>query len=118
MALILIVDDSQDDLIFMTEFLKQAGHECRLASSGQDAMEHILVEKFQLIISDYQMNNGDGKWLLKEIKNISNPPPCIIITADRNHTEKDFKSLGAKGFCFKPLIWHQLKLEIDRLLVK
>lgn len=116
MALILVVDDSQDDLMFMTEFLKQAGHECRLASSGEEAIEQMNVEKFDLIISDLQMRNGDGNWLLNELGNIPHAPPCIIVTADRNLSERHFKVLGAKGFCFKPLIWHQLKLQVDRLL--
>ena len=118
MALILVVDDSQDDLIFMTEFLKQEGHECRLASSGEEAIEQMALENFHLIISDLQMKNGDGKWLLNELSNIPAAPPCIIVTADRNLNEKHFKVLGAQGFCFKPLMWHQLKLQIDRVLVE
>lgn len=92
--------------------------ECRMASSGRDALELLSLEKFNLVMSDLQMEYGDGAWLLEEMKNTFDPPPFILMTADRNRTENEFLQMGASGFIHKPIIWHQLRLLLDRVLVK
>lgn len=116
MALILIVEDSEDDLAFMAKFVQSFGHECRLASSGFEAMALLSVEKFDLILSDYMMENGDGLWLIKEMKQLEETVPCIIITADRSVSSDYLLSEGVSGICYKPIVWFQLKSEMDRLL--
>ncbi len=69
MALILVVDDSEDTLVLIKDFLIGLGHSCRLATSGKQALDILKTEDFDLIISDYQMDDGDGLWLLSELKN-------------------------------------------------
>lgn len=116
MALILVVDDSQDDLILIAEFLQGLGHCCRLATSGKLALDVLSAESFDLIISDYQMIDGDGVWLLQELKTMSSVPECILLTSDVNFDEDYFIQNGAAGFCGKPINWQNLTMEINRLL--
>jgi CheY-like chemotaxis protein len=116
MALILVVDDSQDDLILTAEFLRNLGHSCRLANSGEMALDVLSAEKFDLIISDYQMEDGDGVWLLHELQKLSSAPKCILLTSDVTYKADYFFNHGASGFSEKPLNWEKLKIEIDRLL--
>jgi CheY-like chemotaxis protein len=116
MALILVVDDSQDTLILVKDFLIGLGHTCRLAASGRQALDVLKAEDFDLIISDYQMENGDGLWLLNELKNELMALSCIMITADHTINKDQFISAGASAFCPKPINWPQLEKEIHRLL--
>lgn len=116
MALILVVDDSHDDLMILTRFLQELGHHCRIANSGKLALDVLSAEVFDLIISDFRMDDGDGVWLLNELKGLSNAPKCILITSDQTQNADYFFQQGAAGFCSKPLAWPSLKLEIDRLL--
>jgi CheY-like chemotaxis protein len=116
MALILVVDDSQDDLILVAGFLRNLGHSCRLATSGKLALDVLSAETFDLIISDYQMVDGDGVWLLNELQKISSAPKCILLTSDVTYSADFFLSHGAAGFTEKPLNWSKLRKEIDRLL--
>ncbi|MBA2404258.1 MAG: response regulator [Bdellovibrionales bacterium] len=116
MALILVVDDSQEALELMTDFILDLGHSCRLATSGKSAIDLLDVETFDLIISDYQMEDGDGIWLLGELKKRALPPKCIIITGDFSYNASYFFHHNAAGFCYKPVVWENLKKEITRLL--
>ena len=116
MALILVVDDSQDTLILIKDFLLDLGHSCRLAASGRQALDILTTENFDLIISDYQMDDGDGLWLLRELREVLTVPRCIMITADQTINKDQFISAGASAFCPKPIYWPQLAQEIHLLL--
>lgn len=116
MALVLVVDDSQDNLIFIKDFLMTLGHTCRLAASGRQALDILKEETFDLIISDYQMNDGDGLWLLTELKKDLSSPNCIVMTGDQTISQDQFFSAGACALCPKPIHWPQLEQEIRRLL--
>lgn len=116
MALILVVDDSQDDLILLKEFLLGLGHHCRLATSGKFALDVLSVEKIDLIISDFMMEDGDGIWLLQELKKIIDAPKCILMSSDTQYGVEHFIKSGAAAFCPKPVLWNNLRKEIDRLI--
>ena len=116
MPQILIVDDCPDSIIFLKEFIVTNGYACRFASSGQMAMELISLETFELVISDYQMENGDGIWFLNELKKINNPPKVIMTTADLKFSKEHFLDLGAAAFCPKPINWPELISAIETLL--
>lgn len=116
MSLILVVDDSEDNLILMMEFLTDLGHECRLANSGKMALEIISLESIDLIISDLQMEDGDGLWLLSKLKDQSESTKCIIVSSDSSHTDEFYRGIGAAGFFSKPLNWEHFKLALERLL--
>lgn len=116
MALILVVDDSQDDLEIVRDFLVTHSHSYRFASSGEEALKRLGDEKFDLIISDYHMKEGDGLWLLQELKKIAEAPHCIMVTGEFRYSPEFYFEKGAAALCFKPIIWAHLKAEIDRLL--
>lgn len=92
------------------------GHTCRLAASGRQALDVLKAEDFDLIISDYQMNDGDGLWLLGQLKKELAAPNCIVMTADQTINKDQFISAGASALCPKPIHWPQLAQEIHRLL--
>lgn len=116
MALVLVVDDSTDTLILIKDFLVGLGHTCRLAASGKQALDILKTEDIDLIISDYQMDDGDGLWLLNELKKELNAPSCIMITADQSIDRDQFIGAGASAFCPKPIQWSLLELEVHRHL--
>ncbi len=112
---ILIVDDSADNLAIINFFLKEE-YECLTASSGAEALELLRDISFDLIISDYQMQNGDGLWLLDKLKSLPSAPPCIILTSDLTKDADFFFKFGAQGFCPKHRILDLLLKEIRRIL--
>lgn len=116
MARILVVDDSLDLLSIIKDFLIGLGHSCLLASSGREALDILSSDVFDLIISDYEMDFGDGLWLLGELQKNENSPRCIIMTANLTIKIDQFISAGASSLCFKPIEWGELEQEIQRLI--
>jgi DNA-binding NtrC family response regulator len=78
---ILIVDDEQSMLDFLTLMLQKEGYDIITANDGAKAKEFIKKEKLDLIISDIKMPDIDGIELLKYIKEINPGATVILITA-------------------------------------
>jgi CheY-like chemotaxis protein len=62
---ILLVDDEEDFLDFMAEFLTEEGYEVTCASSGAEALGHLAAEPFDLLLSDINMPGMKGFELLE-----------------------------------------------------
>ena len=107
--LIYIVDDDEDDLLFIHDAFRAIGLEDVLKGffSGHDLIQYIRYTENerepQMIILDYQMPLLTGKELLQEVRNfphLSKVP--IIFYSDKinNAVEKELISAGALS-CIK-----------------
>lgn len=115
MKKILIVDDSKDNVSLVKYFLSDV-YDCLAAHSGEEALILMKDISFDLIISDYQMENGDGVWLLGQLNSIKTAPPCIILTADLTKEADFFIQAGAQGFCPRHRIMDSLLNEVKRII--
>ena len=68
MADILVVDDDQSIATAFEHFLSFEGHDCRLASNVEEALEMIGERRPTLIMMDVRMPGVDGLQGLKEIR--------------------------------------------------
>ncbi len=59
---------------------KGPGIQSRTVTSAQEAMKIIPSEKYDAIISDYQMPDMNGIDFLKQVRASGNPVPFIIFT--------------------------------------
>ena len=66
---ILVVDDEVQYQEVINMILQSEGYETKVANSGEEALEILEKEKFQLVLTDLKMNGMDGIHLLEEIKN-------------------------------------------------
>ncbi|GBR75446.1 sigma-54-dependent Fis family transcriptional regulator [Candidatus Termititenax persephonae] len=82
MTKILLVDDSQNELILMERILKKhiANLETLTASGGKEALKLIKKENPQVVLMDIEMPVLSGLDTLVEIKKISSKLLVIIIT--------------------------------------
>lgn len=99
---ILIVDDELDILELVAEEFKYYGYNVNIASSGNEAIEILKKEKFDLVISDYRMPNGNGMTILNHIKNMTNPPIFIFVSGQADVSVEECLKAGAKRFISKP----------------
>lgn len=103
MAKILIVDDDPDILTVIQRLLETDGHKGVTAESGLKALELIMRDTFDLVISDLRMPSMDGIALLREIKTRKPHLPVILVTAyASNETANESLKLGAAAYLFKP----------------
>ena len=92
---ILLVDDHQDTLEFMSRFLTICGHQVVTASSSGDALRVGQQESFDLVISDLGLPDGNGYELMGILQGIS-PVKGIALSGYGMRADVD-RSLAA-GF--------------------
>ena len=80
---ILIVDDRDLVLFVMERALEKLDLDCELVvvKSGQEALEAIQIQAFDLIITDLKMPDMDGVELTEEIRAAGNDAIVVWITA-------------------------------------
>jgi len=108
---ILIVDDEEVIRKFVKIHLVKLGYEVAEAADGEQAMEQLGKDDFDLLICDILMPKKDGWEVIREVK--SNPKtksiPVIVLTA-KNEDSDMFKgyNLGANYYMTKPFTKAQL----------
>src|SRR3989304_1898752 len=108
---VLIVDDEEVIRKFLRIHLDKLGYEVREAADGEQALQELEKDDFDLLICDILMPKKDGWEVVKEVK--SNPKtkhlPVIFLTA-KNEDSDMFKGydLGASYYMTKPFTKAQL----------
>ncbi len=65
---ILLVDDSEDNRLLITSFLKKTAHRIELAENGATAVDKFISGSFDLVLMDMQMPIKDGYTATREIR--------------------------------------------------
>jgi len=108
---ILIVDDEEVIRKFLKIQLTKWGFEVKEASDGEQAIEALGMDSFDLVISDVMMPKKSGWEVVKEVKSNAKTKdiPVILLTA-RNEDPDMFKGyeLGANYYMTKPFTKAQL----------
>jgi len=103
---ILIVDDNMENIDMMSILLESQNYKCQSAKNGQEALQKLHSNKFDLIISDILMPVMDGFQFCSECKKNDNLKNiCFIFYTATYIDAKDEElalSLGANKFIRKP----------------
>lgn len=111
MAIILIVEDSENLLISLQEYIANDGYEVHTADSLKTAKEKISLNP-DLIILDWMLPDGQGLDFLAEIRKRDLAIPVIFLTARAELVDKVLGlEMGANDYMTKPF-------EIRELLVR
>lgn len=105
---ILVVDDDERNLAAIEVALGELGRHLVKASSGHDALRHLLERDFALILLDIQMPGMDGFETAELIRQRgrSRHVPIIFVTAYSRDDREILRGydLGAVDFLFKPIV--------------
>ncbi|CAN5643363.1 response regulator [soil metagenome] len=103
---ILMVDDRVENLVALEAVLQPLGHTLVRALSGEEALRHILMHDFAVILLDVQMPGMNGFEVAEVVKSRdrSRHTPIIFLTAISKEEAYVFKgySAGAVDYLFKP----------------
>lgn len=117
MARILILDDEQPLLQSLSMELKRGGHECLLAETGQEAMQHLTETSPDLAILDMQLPDMSGMVVLRRLRAELPEVPVIVITAYASvDTAVEAMKEGALDYIEKPLDLEEISLVVEREL--
>lgn len=113
---LLIVDDETSIAELLAEVFTIEGYECAVAYSGNQAIEKIKNDQFDLVISDVKMGDGDGPSLMRHIVDNKIDLNLIFITGHSEFTENELKELGALKVYYKPLDLDQFIQEVNETI--
>jgi two-component system response regulator AtoC len=115
---ILVVDDEADIRAVLVGLLKQAGYAAKAVASGEEALEEVVRDGVDLVITDLQMDPGmDGFALLDHLSRTAPEVPSIMITAHGTVARAvEAMKAGAKEFVQKPFDREEIKVIVDRVL--
>jgi two-component system response regulator AtoC len=114
---ILIVEDEENQRVFLTDLLTRRGYETIAAATMKEAHEVIDQGRADIILLDMQLPDGYGPSLLKETANLPIRPPIILITGFGDIASAvDAMKNGAFDFLQKPVDTDQLENSIGRAL--
>jgi CheY-like chemotaxis protein len=114
---ILIADDDPIVRSLLRGTLENYGMECRLASSGQEALEAIRHKLPDAAVLDVNMPGMDGYLVLAAIREQGLPLPVLLLTArcHENDISRGF-TIGADDYLVKPFNNVELVARLKRLL--
>lgn len=112
---ILLVDDEERILNFLTAKLKASGYEVLTASNGIEAVEQTQAQEPDLIVLDLLMPKMNGFEALKELRSFSSVP--VIILSARGADADKIKGLGqgADDYLPKPFNPDELVARIEAI---
>lgn len=113
--MILIVDDTPENLISLKKVLEKHNFEIDTASSGEEALKKVLKNSYVLIILDVQMPGMDGFEVAEAISGYSKAKETAIIFLSAVNTE--FKFI-AKGYSSGGLDYITKPVDMNLLLLK
>jgi two-component system response regulator PilR (NtrC family) len=114
---ILIVDDEKPIRDSLKIILSDEGYTTEVAGDGEEALEKIKNESFDIVITDIKMPKLDGIQLLETVSSISPETFFIIMTAYASvKTAIDALRHGAFDYLIKPVEFDDVIIRIKRLI--
>jgi DNA-binding response OmpR family regulator len=114
---ILLVDDNLSLLDQIRQILTSQRYIVETVSNGEEALDKLCENPFDLIILDIMMPKMDGFTVLREIRQIKIDAPVLMLTAKGDSTDKvKGLDLGADDYLSKPFSMDELLARVRALL--
>lgn len=104
---ILIVEDEKPLANAINLKLQSSGFTTHVVHNGDEALDILKTEKFDLMLTDIMMPKRDGFSVLTELQKEGNTMPVLVMSnLGQDEDVKRAKSLGAKDYIIKdtPLV--------------
>ena len=116
-ASILVVDDERAIQDSIAWCLRADGHDVRTAPDGEEAMEIMAGQDFDVVISDIIMPGVSGLELLRKARTLHPRTLVVLITAYATvETAVEALREGASDYVLKPFKFDDLRHRVQRLL--
>jgi two-component system response regulator HydG len=114
---ILIIDDEVNIGILLSKFLTRNGFEISTSTNGNNALEIMTKEPFNLVLCDYRLEDTDGREMLRKIKATYPDTGVIIITGYSDiKLAVELIKMGAYDYITKPLYPDEILNTINKAI--
>ena len=117
MARILLVDDDEDFLLLMSEYLESIGLEYDLAVSAEQARNRLEHSGYDIVVSDFNMPGESGLDLLRHVSSRYPEIQFVLLTGyDDPRVRREALRMGVHAYIQKPFYMNELWPPIINLL--
>ena len=111
--IILLVEDHADTRIVLTSLLGRSGYRIITANRVKEASELLAKMRFDVLLSDLGLPDGDGLDLVATAKRLQPEIRTIALTGRTSQEEQDLgRAAGCDYYLTKPFDLHQLRLAL------
>ncbi|HKY40389.1 MAG TPA: response regulator [Polyangiaceae bacterium] len=118
---LLVVDDSAAIRHLVSDCLKRQGFQVTTAVDGQDGLEKAQAEKFELILTDYDMPRMTGFELVVALRRREQTRdiPIVMLTArDTKRDQAQMRAAGLNSYLVKPFGTDKCIALVERVLAE
>ena len=117
MLRILIAEDDCELRQLFAHVLQRHGYTTVGVSNGQEALDALETNYYDMIISDIMMPVMDGYELVRQLRDVGNATPVLMITAKDafDDMRQGFQS-GVDDYMIKPINVNEMVLRVQALL--
>ena len=117
MLKILIAEDDRELRQLFSHVLSRNGYTVTGVSNGQEALDAMDPDFYDMIISDIMMPVMDGYELVRQLRDVGNTTPVLMITAKDAFDDMrlGFQS-GVDDYMVKPINVNEMVLRVQALL--
>ena len=115
---ILVVDDNNFLRSVVSKMLSLLGYEVSSADSGENGLSLFRKNKFDIVLSDYEMPGMDGVAFACSVKKSSPRTPVVIMTGAGRESVFSRKSTAVDEVISKPFTLSGIDETIQNLLGK
>lgn len=114
---VLIIEDSQQVMETVVDYLELDGIECDCAYDGRQALALVSQSRFDVIIADIMMARMDGVSTVREMReSLRIGTPVIFLTARDSLSDKQAAfEAGGDDYLVKPFAMQELMLRVRAL---
>lgn len=113
---LLIVEDEKELCDTIAKSLYAAGYEVDTCYDGDEALDYILTEEYDLIVLDLNLPGRDGMDILRELRQDNDETKVIILSARSQIADKvEGLDAGANDYMEKPFHLQELEARIRSL---
>ncbi|MFO7460683.1 MAG: sigma-54 dependent transcriptional regulator [Desulfatiglandales bacterium] len=117
MASILVIDDDREHLNVVVDTLRSCGYEVEAANSGEEGLQEIEENDYDLVLTDLMMPKVSGVDVLKHAVAVSPSSKCIILTGYGTiKGSVEAMKMGAFDYITKPMTSSELLLTVEKAL--
>jgi DNA-binding response OmpR family regulator len=107
---VLLVEDHEDSRVVLSRLLQHCGHEVAMAESVATACELLQNTRFDALISDLGLPDGDGLELVGKARELQAIPTAIALTARISDEDRAVaRQAGFDHFLTKPFDFQKLR---------
>lgn len=120
---VLVAEDNSVNQLFVASWLRNAGWECDLVETGEEAVHAFATARYDLVLMDCRMPDMDGMTATQEIRShekatgLSSRTPVIALTANALKGDRELcLRAGMDDYLTKPFTPEALMATIARVL--